>query len=376
MSQTAAAIIATLPLTQALLDLGGPDGDAAQAPSAAPATAVTTITRTTTTSTATTPVAIVTPPVAPLIAPATDPVAPHAPPILAVELIKPVERQLESLQAELAQLNAEVGDLRRRDETLKFYMHRVDEEMRLAARLQQDFLPKTLPQIGRVHFHTVFRPAGYVSGDLYDVMRLDERHVGFYMADAVGHGMPAALLTMFLKNALVTKQITGDGYRLVDPGQTMARLNDVLVSQRLSHATFATAIYGHVNTETLQVRFARGGHPCPLLQRAGGDDMEMLEADGSLLGIFENETFTEGAAQLQPGDRLFVFTDGVEVAFVDGKNGSGDGQLNPNQWRDELYKRRHLSTEDLLAEFCARLDEQKGSLEPKDDLTMVVLDVR
>jgi hypothetical protein len=59
--------------------------------------------------------------------------------------------------------------------TLNFHMHRLDEELRLAARMQQDFLPKSLPQVGPVRFHTLFRPAGYVSGDLYDVMRLDER---------------------------------------------------------------------------------------------------------------------------------------------------------------------------------------------------------
>src|SRR3954470_15361621 len=159
----------------------------------------------------------------------------------------PLDQHLDTLQREIIQLREEINLLRRRDETLNFYMHRMDEEMRLAARLQQDFLPKALPQIGTVHFHTLFRPAGYVSGDLYDVMRLDESHVGFYMADAVGHGMPAALLTMFIKNALVTKHITPEGYRLLEPGQTMAKLNDVLVGQNLSYATFATALYGLIN---------------------------------------------------------------------------------------------------------------------------------
>src|SRR5439155_22239590 len=106
----------------------------------------------------------------------------------------------------------------------------------------QVVLHKSLPQDGSVHFHTLFRPAGYVRGDLYDVMRLDETHIGFYMADAVGHGMPAALLTMFIKNALVTKEITAGSYRLLDPGQTIAKLNEALVGQNLSYATFATAI--------------------------------------------------------------------------------------------------------------------------------------
>src|SRR2546423_1285215 len=169
-----------------------------------------------------------------------------AAPMPPAALVQPVQvadllqRQLDQLQNEIKSLQDEINTLRLRDQTLNIHLSRVDDEMRLAARLQQDFLPKSLPQLGQVHFHTLFRPAGYVSGDLYDVMRLDETHVGFYIADAVGHGMPPALLPMFIKNALVTKEITADGYRLLSPGQTMVRLNEALVSQKLSHATFAT----------------------------------------------------------------------------------------------------------------------------------------
>src|SRR5205085_1455670 len=207
-------------------------------------------------------------------------------------------QQLTSLQNEVAALRDELGEVRRRDESLKFYLNKVDDEMRLAARLQQDFLPKSLPQVGRINFHTIFRPAGYVSGDLYDVMRLDEKHVGFYVADAVGHGMPAALLTMFLKMALVTKEIIPGGYRLLTPGQTVGRLNDALVSQNLSHATFATALYGTIDTSTLQVQFARGGHPSPALISADGQIRDVT-VDGGLLGIFPAETYDTCTVQLQ-----------------------------------------------------------------------------
>lgn len=279
-----------------------------------------------------------------------------------------VERPLEALHNQITALHGEVTALRHRDETLKFYMNRLDEEMRLAARLQQDFLPKSLPHIGPVRFHTLFRPAGYVSGDLYDVLRLDESHVGFYVADAVGHGMPAALLTMFMKNALATKEIHGDSYRLLRPGQTMARLNDSLVGQNLSYATFATAIYGYINTDTLQVTLARGGHPHPILL---GDDgtMRMLEVDGGLLGIFPDEQFAETTATLRAGDRLFIYTDGIEVAFSD------QAVVDSQRWRDELLNRRSMSTGSLLQSFSAHLDTESGSLMPKDDLTIIVIEV-
>lgn len=279
-----------------------------------------------------------------------------------------LEKHVEALQQQINDLHIEVNLLRHRDETLNLYLQRMDDELRLAARLQQDFLPKQLPSVGRVRFHTIYRPAGYVSGDLYDLTRLDEQHVGFYMADAVGHGMPAALLTMFIKNALVMKEILPNGYRLLDPGLAMRKLNEVLVNQQLSHATFATAVYGLINTETLRVKFAKGGHPSPILFTEDGE-VSNIDADGSLLGIFADESFPAVEFQMKPGDRLFVFTDGVELAFSD--NGKGVDVL---RWREELYSRGNLTTEQLLGEFTARIDEDQGSLAPKDDLTMVVIE--
>lgn len=295
------------------------------------------------------------------------PPSPPAPPPPAA---LPVLDQLNSLQGEIESLNVELNMLRRRDETLRFYMHRLDEELRLAARIQQDFLPKVLPQVGNVHFHTLFRPAGYVSGDLYDVYRLDENTVGFFVCDAVGHGMPAALLTMFIKRALVAKEIHPEGYRILDPGETLRGLNQSLVDQNLSQATYATALCGTINTQTLELCFAKGGHPAPALLRADGR-LEFPDASGALLGIFAEEQFAVTRVQLAPGDRLFVYSDGIEVAFSNADNVSEN-----DRWRDELQRRASLPTEQILLELSAQIDDQSGSLQPKDDLTIIVLEVK
>jgi sigma-B regulation protein RsbU (phosphoserine phosphatase) len=296
-----------------------------------------------------------------------SPTEPPAADSLAAEPLTDAERR--QLQSEIETLREEVNHLRRRDETLQFYMHRLDEELRLAARLQQDFLPKSLPKVGPIVFHTLFRPAGYVSGDLYDVMRLDETHVGFYMADAVGHGMPAALLTMFIKNALVTKQIIPGGYRLLNPGESLKRVNDALVEQNLSQATFATAVYGTIDTRTLQCKYARAGHPPPLLLRKEGS-MESLSAEGGLVGIFPDAIYDDGHVQLAPGDRLFIYSDGIEVAFA------LDQALDTRQWKQELENRRHLPTEQIVTELSEALDKETGSLQPRDDLSLIVVEVK
>ncbi|MFN4243560.1 MAG: PP2C family protein-serine/threonine phosphatase [Tepidisphaerales bacterium] len=284
--------------------------------------------------------------------------------------------ELSRLAAENEALRAEVHHLRRRDETVNYTMNRIDEELRLAAKLQRDFMPRSLPVLGRVRFHALFRPAGYVSGDLYDVTRLDEHHVGFYMADAVGHGMPAALLTMFMRQALQTREVSRNWYRLLRPSESLERLNAVMVEQELSDTTFATAVCGLINAETGSLLVSSAGHPRPVLIPAAGPPTE-LETDGSLLGVFQDEKYTDVSLTLQPGDRLVVFSDGVEVAFPRSDAGRDEGELSydATRWLDELLTRRSESAEAMLLGLSEAMDRQAGSLSPADDLTVILVEM-
>ena len=277
---------------------------------------------------------------------------------------------INELQAELRQLHAEVALLRRRDDTVNHAIQQIDEEQRLAARLQRDFLPHHLPSIPGYNFSTLFRPASYVSGDLFDVARLDEHHFYFYLVDAVGHGMPAALLTMFLKQALRTKEITGHSYRIIPPGEALGKLNSLLVEQELSQATFATALYGVVDTRTNTVTFSSAGHPSPLRIKGDGSQ-DLIVADGGLLGIFPDEAFPETTFTLDPGDRLLLYTDGVEVCFSD----DGGESFDTERWRQVLRQYHQLPPDDLLITFAREIDGQIGSLSSKDDLTMLLINV-
>jgi phosphoserine phosphatase RsbU/P len=283
--------------------------------------------------------------------------------------VEVIEQQLDAVEREMTSLREELEHLRKRDRTVNFHMQRIDEELRMAARLQQDFLPKSMPRFGPVSFHALWRPAGYVSGDIYDVFRLDESHVGFYIADAVGHGVPAALLTMFIKHSLVTKEISSQDYRLLEPGETLARLNDALASQNLATGTFCTACYGVLDTESLVLEIASAGHPAPMLLRGEGPP-GVVKVDGSLLGIFEGEHYQTRSVQLCPGDRVLLYTDGVEVAFSPDSDSP-----SPDRFNDELFKRRQFGGEHLIADFARHLDFEVGSLNPRDDLTLLVVGI-
>jgi sigma-B regulation protein RsbU (phosphoserine phosphatase) len=272
------------------------------------------------------------------------------------KVVSAMERELDNMQRLFRQLSGRFTE--------------VDTEMRLAARLQDAFLPKGIKKVGPVTFATLYRPATFVSGDIYDIYRVDERHVGFYVADAVGHGMAASLLTMFIKNAVVAKRILEDEYQVLDPSETLRLLNERLCAQQLPNSQFVTAAFGLLHMPTLELRVARAGHPYPMLVGCDGAITE-VRTSGGLLGLFEGEEFVGQSVRLRPGEKLILYSDGLEVAFTE----------TPEQfdrtvvYREVLRELAGLPAEELLAAFSERLDNQPGSLNPQDDVTLVVVEI-
>jgi len=185
------------------------------------------------------------------------------------------------------------------------------EQLRLAGLVQQDFLPTQLPNTDRIKWATVFLPAEWVSGDIYNSVRIDEKHIGFYVADVVGHGMPAALLTIFLKQALVMRATVENTYHIYSPAEVMKNLNKRMAMQKLSGYQFATCCYCLLNIETLELTYARAGHPYPVFIRPG-QEPKQLEVRGSLLGVFKDADYAEDKIQLQKGDKIILYSDGAE----------------------------------------------------------------
>ncbi|QQS10174.1 MAG: SpoIIE family protein phosphatase [Phycisphaerales bacterium] len=137
-------------------------------------------------------------------------------------------------------------------------MDRIHDELHLAATVQRELIPVQLPKVAGMELGVIFRPVNYVSGDVYAVELLDVEHLGFFVADAVGHGVPAALLTMALCHNLVTREFTGEGLgtRIIDPADVLARLNLKLCESRQNSSRFATAVYGVVHIPSRRVTIA------------------------------------------------------------------------------------------------------------------------
>jgi len=248
------------------------------------------------------------------------------------------------------------------------FVNNLAEQLRMAGLVQRDFLPTQLPNSDRLRWATIFLPVEWVSGNIYDIARVDEQHIGFYVADVIGHGMPAALLTIFLKQALVMRETIGNNYRIFSPAEVMKNLNKRMTEQKLSSHQFATCCYCLLNTNTLQLTCARAGHPYPILIRAQ-EQPQQLEIRGSLLGIFEQAEYIQQTIRLRAGDKLLLYSDGAEP-FI----GSFD-DLTGFNFRKEFCEIKDLPIVEMTDKFNTFVQNQKIKPSEVDDITMVGLEI-
>ncbi|MFT5424398.1 MAG: serine phosphatase RsbU (regulator of sigma subunit) [Phycisphaerales bacterium] len=247
-----------------------------------------------------------------------------------------------------------------------------NREMRQASGVQREFLPNAQLSLDGLDIGVVYRPAGDVSGDVYDLRQLDDHTVAFFIADAVGHGVPAAMMTQIIARSLRMTEGTGEDLRILSPGEALGRLNHELVHYGGSSSRFATAVYGLIDTSTGEIRMAGAGHPPPIICSPGGS--RRVPTDGPLLGVFDEAEFTECVFTLNAGEVLVLFSDGFEMAFPD-SGASGDALRRPTQ--THLDRLAQVSSKSGLrhaaVELNAELDKQAGSLHQPDDVTALLI---
>jgi serine phosphatase RsbU (regulator of sigma subunit) len=128
----------------------------------------------------------------------------------------------------------------------------------------------------------------------------------------MGHGVPASLLTVFVKKGVRGKEITGQSYRLVSPAEVLERLNRDLVQQQIPDLPFITMVYALFNFADGTLQFSRAGHPYPLYLPAVGKPT-LWQIEGSLLGVFDTQ-YRLQTQRLKAGDKLLLYTDGMDGA--------------------------------------------------------------
>jgi phosphoserine phosphatase RsbU/P len=181
------------------------------------------------------------------------------------------------------------------------------QELGKAREIQEGLLPKRIPQIRGYEVAGTWQPASVVGGDYFDVLKFGERKLGLCVGDVVGQGVSAALLMANLQASV--RALTADD---VSTGTLIEKLNNVICNN-IAPDKFITFCYCRIDASRSRLTYANAGHWAPVLIRKSGMAI-LLEDGGAPLGIFPDAKFAEMEVQLEPGDRLILYTDGVTEA--------------------------------------------------------------
>ena len=241
-------------------------------------------------------------------------------------------------------------------------------DLRLAEMVQRSLLPRPLPELPGLTLGAVLRPSLHVAGDFYGAMRLDRERSGFYLADVMGHGVAAALLSVYAMQILRTKRIEGRTYEVLAPGHVLESLNREWIEADFPGSPFLTMVYGVFDSVRSTWTYCHAGHPPSLLLRSGRPPIFLGDGDGEggpMLGVFQ-ASFAQGEVQLDEGDRIVLYSDGVETVRW-GRSGQGiDGLVALLSVRDGR------SPQQLVEDAIAAADFDDRAV---DDLTVLMAEV-
>ena len=238
----------------------------------------------------------------------------------------------------------------------------LQRELAEARELQENLLANSSTAIEGLQVAAEWQPATTVGGDYIAAFNIDDEHAAVCVADVVGKGLPAALLMANFQAAL--KSLASQN---LSPADVTTRLNDLLYANIPLHK-FITAFYAVVNIPNRTLAFSNAGHNPPLLVRSNGECVR-LEAGGSVLGAFPNTPFAQEVVQLQPGDRLLLFTDGLTEACDNTGEQFGEQQLI------DLLRAHSRSSADELKEIVFSSAAQFCGNDFRDDAALMVIGV-
>lgn len=248
-------------------------------------------------------------------------------------------------------------------------MENKEAELNLAAEIQRNAMPTKFPAFpdrSEFDIYAFMRPAKEVGGDFYEFHLMDEDHLGMAIADVSDKGMPAALFMMMSMMALHNYAESG-----FSPSEIMKKTNEVLLEHN-KEGMFVTVWVGILTISTGEIIFANAGHKDPVIRKADGTTVFIKEKHGFMLGVRKNREYKDFVYQMEKGDTLFVFTDGITEAVNS---------------EDELYGEDRLleavsgappgaAPELLIKHVTAVVDTFAKGAKQSDDMTMLALEYK
>ena len=256
-------------------------------------------------------------------------------------------------------INQTVGTLKR---YIKEAAARIDKELEFAKQIQCSSLPTVFPKSNSFKLYAEMITAKEVGGDFYDFYMLNDSTIAFLVADVSGKGIPAAMFMMRAKT--VIRDLAERG---LDPDEIFTIANEKLCENNEA-GMFVTAWLGIIDTKTGLMKFANAGHNPPLLKRNGEKFEYMKTRSGMLLAGMEGMKYRKNSLQLMPGDKLYLYTDGVTEATDNNTELYGEERL-----LDFVNSLETVEPESLCKLIKEEVDKFVGTAPQFDDITMLAI---
>jgi serine phosphatase RsbU (regulator of sigma subunit)/anti-sigma regulatory factor (Ser/Thr protein kinase) len=269
------------------------------------------------------------------------------------------DRKLLDTLAGQAAPAVRVAQLVRQQEGQARERERLEQELKVAQLIQQQFLPRELPDIASWSVAAYYRPAREVGGDFYDFIELPAGQIGLVVGDVTDKGVPAALVM-----ATTHSLLRAEAPRLIEPSQVLERVNELLVGD-MPPKMFVTCLYAVLDPKTGSLKYANAGHNLPYVSTEDG--VIEFRATGMPLGLLPRMSYVQKEATLAPGENMLLHSDGLAEAHNPDREMFGFPRLA------KLMESR-LGGEKLIDELLKELDDFVGSdWEQEDDITLVTL---
>jgi sigma-B regulation protein RsbU (phosphoserine phosphatase) len=275
--------------------------------------------------------------------------------------------KLRRLQIELEETNARLTTAN----------SRMSRDLKAAARIQETFLPRELPRVAGANFAWIYRPCDELAGDGLNIIGLGQGKVGLYILDVSGHGVASALLSVALSrllsppsepsSILVRDRDDGDRSEIATPAEVGTRLNRLFPFDMITEQ-FATMVYGIFDAATGEFRYVSAGHPGPIHLPSGADPV-ILASKGFPIGLAD-EPYPERAIRLGPGDRLYLYSDGVPEAMDEDGNQFGEDRL-----LEAISACRSVPLRASVGSLVAQIGLRQQSRAQNDDISIVAIEV-
>ncbi len=258
----------------------------------------------------------------------------------------------EELQEAYTELKAAQDDIVEKE--------KMERELEIAAHVQSSLLPSSLPEYPDYRFGCYLKPARFVGGDFYDAFELDDEHVGILLGDVADKSVQAALFMAVARTLFMV-----EGRSSLSPAEVTLGVHRGVIDIAPSADIFLTAFYGVLHRPSGRLTYVTAGHELPILIRPGVGLVE-VEGHGRFIGMIENLHLDEFSVDLQPGDRLVVFSDGAP----DATNEEGK-QYDYKRLRDFLIIRQDSSIQELIDDLADEIAAWSGLAPAFDDLTLL-----